>query len=466
MANKNGRVVNYKKKRNINVGTVIFAIIFIYLISYVIMYINRDRISVYEVVYGKDSETSNKSYNALILRDENVVKTDSSGYLNLFIREGEKAAVDGNVFSIDESGKIMDLINGATNTENALTNKDLESIREKIVSYQSSYENVDFGDVYDFKGDIQASLNELINLKTIENMDDILGDNSTSNVFKIFKASTSGIVSYSIDGYENKNIDTLNKDSFNKSLYSRKIHKSGDLVESGTSIYKVINSEQWHLVFELSEDDAIKYSQDTVMKIKFLEDGIVAVGNFEIRRIDNKSYGYITLDQYMVKYLDFRFTEIQIVEDHIEGLKIPKTSLVEMDFYTIPIDYGTPGGNSTDVGFLVEVYDENGNITTNFITPEIYHSTAAEYYVDKEAFDTGNVLRKPNSNETYTISKVARLVGVYNVNNGYCLFREINIIAETSEYYIVESGTTYGLLVYDHIVLDSSKVSENQIVYQ
>ena len=222
MANKNGRVVNYKKKRNINVGTVIFAIIFIYLISYVIMYINRDRISVYEVVYGKDSETSNKSYNALILRDENVVKTDSSGYLNLFIREGEKAAVDGNVFSIDESGKIMDLINGATNTENALTNKDLESIREKIVSYQSSYENVDFGDVYDFKGDIQASLNELINLKTIENMDDILGDNSTSNVFKIFKASTSGIVSYSIDGYENKNIDTLNKDSFNKSLYSRK----------------------------------------------------------------------------------------------------------------------------------------------------------------------------------------------------------------------------------------------------
>ena len=29
MANKNGRVVNYKKKRNINVGTVIFAIIFI-----------------------------------------------------------------------------------------------------------------------------------------------------------------------------------------------------------------------------------------------------------------------------------------------------------------------------------------------------------------------------------------------------------------------------------------------------
>ena len=56
-------------------------------------------------------------------------------------------------------------------------------------------------------------------------------------------------------------------------------------------------------------------------------------------------------------------------------------------------------------------------------------------------------------------------MGVYNINNGYCTFREVNIIGETSEYYIVESGTTYGLLVYDHIVLDSSLVDEDQIVY-
>lgn len=197
-----------------------------------------------------------------------------------------------------------------------------------------------------------------------------------------------------------------------------------------------------------------------------MQDGVVAVGDFAMKKVDSKTYGIVTLEQYMINYLDYRFTDIQIVEEHIEGLKIPKTSLVEKEFYTIPIEYATEGGNSTDMGFLLEVYDENGNITTKFVTTEIYHKTDTEYYVAKEIFEAGNILLKPNSTDTYVISNIATLQGVYNINNGYCIFREINIIGETSEYYIVESGTTYGLLVYDHIVLDSSKVSEDQIVYQ
>lgn len=342
----------------------------------------------------------------------------------------------------------------------------METIKNKIVTYSTSFEEKDFLSVYDFKGDVEASVMELINLNTIENMDDILGDNQTSNVFKAIKADKSGIVSYIIDGYEDKKVENINAALFDKSKYSKSTHKSSDLVEQGTSIYKVVNSESWNVVFELTAQDAEKYKDDDVMKIKFMQDGVVAVGDFAMKKVDSKTYGIVTLEQYMINYLDYRFTDIQIVEEHIEGLKIPKTSLVEKEFYTIPIEYATEGGNSTDMGFLLEVYDENGNITTKFVTTEIYHKTDTEYYVAKEIFEAGNILLKPNSTDTYVISNIATLQGVYNINNGYCIFREINIIGETSEYYIVESGTTYGLLVYDHIVLDSSKVSEDQIVYQ
>lgn len=466
MADKKKRVVKYRKKHNINVGIVIFAIIFIYMISYVIMYMTRDRVSIYEVVFGKDAEASNKTYAAVLLRDETVYASPSSGYLNLFVREGEKTSVGKTVYSIDESGRVKDLLLQAASDENTLSKSDLEAVKNKIISYASSFEVSDFSSVYDFKGDIEASVMELINLNTIENIDDIVGNNSASNVFKAISADKSGIVSYIIDGYEDKNIENIGSSLFNKNSYSKTTHKSSDLIEQGTKIYKVINSETWSVVFELSDDDAARYKDDDVMKIKFMEDGAVAVGDFSIKSVEGKSYGIVTLEQYMINYLSYRFTDIQIVEDHIEGLKIPKTSLVEKEFFTIPTEYATEGGNSTDTGFLLQVYDENGNITTKFVTPEIYHKTDNEYYVAKEIFEAGNILLKPNSTDTYVISNIATLQGVYNINNGYCIFREINIIGETSEYYIVESGTTYGLLVYDHIVLDSSKVSEDQIVYQ
>lgn len=465
MAKRNGRVIKYKKKKHINVGIVIFAIIFIYMVSYIIMYISRDKISMYEVVYGKNAESSNKTYTALLLRDETVYTSPYSGYLNLFVREGEKTSVGETVFSIDESGRIKDLLANAADSENTLSQNDLNNIKDKIVTYSANFDNVNFSSVYDFKGDIEATVMELINLNTIANIDGILGE-ASSNVFKTVDADKSGVVSYIIDGYEDKKADNISYSLFDKSSYSKATHKSSDLVEQGTKIYKVVNSENWNLVFELSEEDVEKYADDDSIKIKFMKDGIITSGNFTIKTIDGKSYGVITLEQYMVRYLSDRFTDIQIVEDHIEGLKIPKTSVVEMEFFLVPIEYATAGGNSTDTGFLLEVYDENGNITTKFVTPEIYHVTDTDYYVSKEMFEAGNILLKPDSTDTYVISSVASLQGVYNINNGYCIFREINIIGETSEYYIVESGTTYGLLVYDHIVMDSSKVSEDQIVYQ
>ena len=467
MARRNGRVVKYKKKRNINVGIVIFAIIFIYMVSYIIMYISRDKITIYEVVYGKNAESSNKTYTALLLRDETVYTSPNSGYLNLFVREGEKTSVGKTVFSIDESGRIKDLLATAADSENTLSKEDLNNIKNKIVSYSTSFDNVNFSSVYDFKGDIEASVMELINLNTIANIDDILGGNASSNVFKIVEADKSGIVSYIIDGYEDKTVENISYSLFDKASYSKISHKSSELIEQGTKIYKVVNSETWNLVFELSEEDVEKYAGKDSITIKFMQDGLTTEGEFTIKTIDGKSYGVVTLEQYMVKYLSDRFADIQIIDEKIvEGLKIPKTAVVEMEFFLVPIEYATAGGNSKDTGFLLEVYDENGNITTKFVTPEIYHVTDTDYYVSKEIFEAGNILLKPDSTDTYVISSVASLKGVYNINNGYCIFREINIKGETSEYYIVESGTTYGLLVYDHIVMDSSKVSEDQIVYQ
>ena len=100
-----------------------------------------------------------------------------------------------------------------------------------------------------------------------------------------------------------------------------------------------------------------------------------------------------------------------------------------------------------------------------FQETEIYYkdSDAGMVYVETNLFKENTVIIKPDSAETYTISQKATLAGVYNINKGYAVFKRVNILCESDEYYIVESGTSYGLTNYDHIALDGESIKENMI---
>ena len=44
------------------------------------------------------------------------------------------------------------------------------------------------------------------------------------------------------------------------------------------------------------------------------------------------------------------------------------------------------------------------------------------------------------------------------------VFKQIDILAQNNKYTIVDTGTSYGVALYDHIALDGSKIKENQLV--
>ena len=80
-------------------------------------------------------------------------------------------------------------------------------------------------------------------------------------------------------------------------------------------------------------------------------------------------------------------------------------------------------------------------------------------------FEEGSVLRKTDSDDTYELKEKKSLKGVYNINKGYAVFKEVDILCESEEYYIVESGNDYGLSNYDHIALTGADVRENDVVF-
>ena len=168
----------------------------------------------------------------------------------------------------------------------------------------------------------------------------------------------------------------------------------------------------------------------------------------------------------MVTFVSDRFLDIELILNDETGLKIPNSSIVEKEFFLIDEDFVTTDENAGTQGVIRQCYLENGNISSEFVETDAYSydETEGVYYMDTSVLKTGDVLYKTNSQDTYTVSKRATLIGVYNVNKGYADFKQINILYQNDEYSIVKANTTYGLNVYDYIVLDGSAVSDDQII--
>ena len=110
---------------------------------------------------------------------------------------------------------------------------------------------------------------------------------------------------------------------------------------------------------------------------------------------------------------------------------------------------------------------DNGTGTAEFKEVSVYYrdNETGMIYLDPNAFETSRELIKPDSKETYELKEKKSLKGVYNINKGYAVFKQIKILCESEEYYVVESGNDYGLSNYDHIALDGSIVRENDVVF-
>lgn len=463
---KNKKVIRYKKPLNINVGMIIFAVIFVYLAFSVYTYIRRDKVQFYEVVEG--GIVNDKVYTGLIFREETVKQTDKTGYINYYIREGKKAAVGARVYSIDETGQMKALLEEMQGEGTILSDENLSDLKKQLTSVCLNYNDTGYSKIYDAKYTLQAAVAESMNFNAMGNMDALLQEKGIN--FDQIYADRSGIISYALDSYEGLEPSAVTESAFDKSQYKKAISKSGQPIESGTPVYKVITSEDWSLVFPISEEDKALYDGKSSIKIKIPNENLTLSGKYSlITGADGSSYGKLDFDKYMVQFVSSRFLDFEIITEEATGLKIPVSSVISKEFYTIPAEYLTQGGDSSATGFYKEVYAESGEASIVFTPTEIYNAADNLYYVKKgenSEFSSGDYVIKPDSNERYQIGAVASLNGVYNINKGYAVFKIIKELANNGEYYTIDKGTRYGLSVYDHIVLDARTVTDGEVIYK
>ena len=77
----------------LNIGTIMFGILFIYMAFSAILYFTTTHIESYQVTSGPLSR--NETYTGLAIREESLCKADSSGYITYYAREGSKINASG-----------------------------------------------------------------------------------------------------------------------------------------------------------------------------------------------------------------------------------------------------------------------------------------------------------------------------------------------------------------------------------
>ena len=66
--------------------------------------------------------------------------------------------------------------------------------------------------------------------------------------------------------------------------------------------------------------------------------------------------------------------------------------------------------------------------------------------------------------DTYSLSEVVKLEGEYNMNKGYAVFKNIEVIDRTNEYAIIKKNTINGVSIYDHLALNASAMNEGDLI--
>ena len=459
---KNKKVVRYRRPLNINVGMIIFALIFAYMSFYVYTYIRREKIEFYEVVEG--SIVNDRRHSGLIFRTETTKYTEYSGNINFYLREGKKAAVGTRIYSIDETGVLSKLLAERSDESVSLSKDNLSSLKKQLSSFSQTFTEEDFKSVYDTKYTLDSQVLEYVNVDTLKNLDSVIAEMGAN--FEQVRADESGIVSYSVDSMETITPSQVTESMFDKAAYTKNIIKSGDLVEQGTPAYKLITSSDWSIVFPMDEEEASLYNGKTSLTVKFAGKDLKTVGAFStISGADGKQYGKLDFTKYMEQFVSDRFVDFEIITEEVKGLKIPRSAVTDVEFYLIPKDFLVTGTR----GFYKETYTENGPSVT-LVTCDIYNSDEEYYYIktgENSEFKPGDYIVKENSQDRYQVGTMATLQGVYNINRGYTVFKKIEVLTSNDEYYTVKKGSDYGLSVYDHIVLDASAVTANgSVIYQ
>ncbi len=456
-------VIVFPKQSKFNIAVIILLMVFVYMVVCVYSFLSKEQIVGYEVREGTLIEDNR--YEAVILRDELLVTGEKTGYVNYFATEGERIGVGNLVYTLDESGTVLEYAETSNLSENSLSVTDREAFRDTLDNFVQKYNRQDLNTLYQLETTVQNQTQKIANNRLLSSLESV---SSLNGLVQYHYAADAGNVVYWTDGLEDLTAAEVTGALFEKEEYTVNYLSGNRLIGTGETVYKLYDSEKWSIAFPVSDAElANKYLEEAVVNVRFLKNDISLWGNVSlVPNSDGETVVVLAFQSGSINFVMDRFVEIEISSDDESGLKIPVSAIAEKEFFLVPEEFVLYVEEENTYYINVESYMEDGTKTIKNTEVTPYSLKEGKYYLDDVSLSLGVRLLKADSADTYAISEKASLTGVYNMNKGYADFKQITVKKQNESYAIVESNTQYGLNVYDYIVLNAGAVSDDDFLYE
>lgn len=193
----------------------------------------------------------------LVIREETLIKADSSGYLNMNIEEGEKIK-KGQIAQINSDKKVEKI-----NEELKLLNKDIEKLENDLKKSNNKLNN----EV------------KLKNLETKKNQQALL-NKQKNNLTKIIYAPKSCNISYKYDDNEDLyNINYLESIKEEDIEYAKNnykdIERNKKNVKEGDVLARFINSQFVYIAVNLSKEESKNFKINEEVKLSINKKALI-----------------------------------------------------------------------------------------------------------------------------------------------------------------------------------------------
>lgn len=292
----------------------------------------------------------------LLIRDEYIINSTMTGNIEAYFKEGDK------VKNLD---KVAYVYNDNIDEANF---KELESLEKEVIQIEEGQSSIIKADVDKVnkkieknKDNIQTKLiqgklgiskevveleehikdkNKLLksdlNSKPIINKKEEINklNNKIEKNSDILQTNKSGIISYKFDGNESKyNIDNISELNIDDIEYTENEYidiLNEGVIKHGQPIARIINNIKQYLAIVVEENEIMNFKENNSVIIRDKNNQINAkVHNIYTK--NDKNVVVFEISEQNIEINDTRVAEFDIIYKSIEGIKIPKSSIVKKD---------------------------------------------------------------------------------------------------------------------------------------
>lgn len=291
--------------------------------------------------------------NAVIIRQEKLVKAPAEGKLEIFVDPGNRVRVGDPLFKVIYDVKkykeckkqiveVEDKIKAVKDKQNQQKMQSIldKSIEDMTKSLQDAISKGDFNKVDNIKSEIirlkkEKDKRNKIREKNIKTMQKSLQDLKTDlqSTRHIVCAPISGIVSYDIDGMEEllspNNMQNITYDVI-KNISTKKLNTKKEkisFVDSNQPVLKIIDNFSYYIAVPMK----IKLQEGKNYVVEFTGFDKTAKGKLIQTANKSKTLGIFRLNSDIEELLNERKVEVEVLIDNFYGKIVPVDGLVTLE---------------------------------------------------------------------------------------------------------------------------------------